>query len=225
VRFTALLIMTTLTTCVSNAYSQEARGYVQLAGVVSTTVTGEIPSVPHFSRTGLGGTAFGFAAEASFFLSRTVSIGFEASVPARFNGEQFAGEVPGIQIESRHRDILLSGVVRVDLPVGKKTRIGIETGPTFVTEDTVRREATEILAPNQISSGNFGPLGPETTVTRQTIGLVMGADTNLRMARHLDLVAQLRVYWINRDDTVSMLTVMGLGRWIVQPALGVRLNF
>jgi hypothetical protein len=154
-----------------------------------------------------------------------VSVGFEASVPGRFDGEQIEGSVPGFQIQSRHRDILVSGVVRVDLPVGKQTRIGIETGPTFVAEDTVRREATEILAPNQISSGNFGPLGPETTVTRETIGLLIGADTNVRMARHLDFVAQLRVYWINRDDTLSYSAVLGLGRWIVQPALGVRLNF
>jgi hypothetical protein len=225
IRLTTLLILTMFAAGVSNAFSHES-GYVQLAGIMSTTATGDVPEVSaQFSSTGLGGTAFGFAAEAGFFVSHRVSVGFEASVPGRFDGEQIEGSFQQSQIESRHRDLLLSGVVGVQFPIAAGARIRVETGPTLVAEDTVRRTAAEILGPSGIPTGSFGPFGPETTVTRQTIGVLVGADTSVRMARHLDFVAQFRLYWVSRDDKLSTSAVLGLGSWIVQPALGLRFVF
>ena len=159
IRLTTLVILTMFAS-VSNAFSQE-NGYVQLAGIMSTTAIGDVPEVSaQFSSTGLGGTAFGFAAEAGFFVSHRVSVGFEASVPGRFDGEQIEGSFQRSQIESRHRDLLLSGVVGVQFPIGAGASLRVETGPTVVAEDTVRRTASEILGPSGIPTGSFGPFGP-----------------------------------------------------------------
>jgi hypothetical protein len=124
-----------------------------------------------------------------------------------------------------HRDLLLSGVVGVQFPIAAGASICVETGPTVVAEDTVRRTAPENVGPSGIPTGTFGPFGPETTVTRQTIGVLVGADTNVRVARHLDFVAQFHLYWVSRDDKLSTTAVLGLGPWIVQPALGLRFTF
>jgi hypothetical protein len=225
-RLALLLALTALAVDVSNGVAQDPKGYVAIGGLASITSTGEAPvGSAAFPKSGLGGTAAGFTVEAGRFVSRSVSVGFEASMPFRFNGEQFSGPAFNeVQLESAHRDMLFSGLVREGVPIGATASVGLEIGGTIVYEDTVRRTAHRIgLPPAPVS---FGPLSPEFNIRRGTFGLLVGADYDVRVARRLNLVTQLRAYWVNRDNTVVQDTaVVGLGSFVLRPALGVRFIF
>jgi hypothetical protein len=226
IRLALLVAMTTFAVDVSKCVAQDPKGYVAIAGIASITPTGEPPvGSASFPKNGLGGTAAGFSVEAGRFLSHGVSAGFEASVPFRFDGEQFSGVFfNATQLESAHRDILFSGVVREGVSVGANASVGLEIGGTVVFEDTVRRTASQIVAPP--TPVTFGPLGPEFNIRRGTLGLLVGADYDVRVAHRLDLVTQLRAYWVNRDNSVVVDTaVVGLGSFILRPAIGVRFIF
>jgi hypothetical protein len=226
IRLAILLVVTTSAVDVSKCIAQEPKGYVAIAGIASITPTGEPPvGSASFPKNGLGGTAAGFTVEAGRFVSRRVSVGFEASVPFRFDGEQFSGTVfNATQLESAHRDVLFSGLVREGVPVGANASVGLEIGGTVVFEDTVRRTASQIVTPP--TTLTFGPLGPEFNIRRGTLGFLVGADYDVRVAHRLDLVTQFRAYWVNRDNSVVQDTaVVGLGSFVLRPAVGIRFSF
>jgi len=226
IRLALLLAVTTFAVDVSNGVAQDPKGYVAIGGLASITPTGEPPTGSvSFPGPGLGGTAAGFAVEAGRFVSRGLSVGFEASMPLRFDGEQFMGYFGNKeQLESAHRDILFSGVVREGVPVGANASVGLEIGATVVFEDTVRQTAREIGVPP--APITYGPLGPEFTIRRGTLGLLVGADYDIRVTHRVDFVTQLRAYWVNRDNSVvNDTTVVGLGSFILRPAMGIRFIF
>jgi hypothetical protein len=227
IRLALLLALTAFTVDVSSGVAQDLKGYVAIGGLASITSTGEPPvGSVSFPKIGLGGTAAGFTVEAGRFVSRGLSVGFEASVPLRFDGEQFSGYyLNEVQLESAHRDILFSGLVREGVPVGATASVGLEIGGTVVFEDTVRRTAHQIVvAPS--APVTFGPLGAEFAIRRGTLGLLVGADYEVRVARRVDLITQIRAYWVNRDTTAYQDTeVVGLGSFVLRPAVGVRFIF
>src|SRR5262249_4018777 len=160
----------------SKCVAQGPNGYVAIAGIASITPTGEPPvGSVSFPKTGLGGAAAGFSVEAGRFLSHGVSVGFEASMPLRFDGEQFSGYFGNEErLESAHRDILFSGVVREEVPAGANASVGLEIGGTVVFEDTVRQTANQVGV--QPATVSFGPLGPAFRIRSGTLGLLVGAD-------------------------------------------------
>jgi hypothetical protein len=222
----ALLLALTFTVDVSNGAAQDPKGYIAIGGLASITSTGEPPTGSvSFPTIGLGGTAAGVTVEAGRFVSRRLSMGFEASVPLRFDGEQFSGYFGNAeQLESAHRDILFSGLVREGVPVGTTASVGLEIGGTVVFEDTVRRIAHENATPP--APITYGPLGPAFNIRNGTLGLLVGADYDVRVAHRLDFVTQVRAYWVNRDNSVVQDTaVVGLGSFVLRPAVGVRFIF
>src|SRR5438034_4623264 len=85
---------------------------------------------------GAGGTTVGVTAEAGGFLSRTVGVTFEASIPARFDSVQETRD-PGGPTDNQHRDIVLSGLFHSHLPSVGRLRAAIVLGPSIAYEDTV----------------------------------------------------------------------------------------
>src|SRR5438552_474830 len=98
------------------ARGQDRRPYAGISAMISTQGSQPPGESPSFPRSGVGGTAFGITAEAGGFLSSSVSIAFEASVPARFTSIQETDYFLVFRTENRHRDLILSGLLHVELP-------------------------------------------------------------------------------------------------------------
>jgi hypothetical protein len=127
------------------------------------------------------------------------------------------------QTQSAHRDIVLSPLLRVAIPLDERTRLGVVAGPGFVYEDTLRQTSTTT---GSLGSGGFGPLGPSTHITRWTGSLTSGIDVDVAFGAHVRFVPEVRVYWVQReDDSDGNAKVPGLGPLIVRAGLGVRFIF
>jgi hypothetical protein len=222
IRLATLLSIATLVVGVSGAFAEGVKGYAAISGMVSMQ-NGDTPTGSQgFPTSDLSGSSAGFTVETGAFMGRTFGLGFEASVPARFDAVQRTGLIGGrYQLEaSSHRDIVLSALLRFSVPLSERSRLGVVAGSSYIYEDTLRRTAvaTEILG------GTFGPFGPETQVTRWTGGATAGMDIDVKFGSHIDLVPQVRAYWVDRAD-VARTIVLGLGPLIVRPALGLRFIF
>jgi len=164
---------------------------------------------------GAGGTTVGVTAEAGGFLSRTVGVTFEASIPARFDSVQETRD-PGGPTDNQHRDIVLSGLFHSHLPSVGRLRAAIVLGPSIAYEDTV-----------QTYPGYRG----ELQLTRWTWGVTLGADFGIQVRRNVAVVPQIRVDWIDRVhlDTTSFPDVpyalLGLSSWVFRPGVGIRATF
>ena len=206
-----------------SAVAQDDRLYAGVSGMLSTqtsTQPGQGSSVP---TTGVGGTALGISGEFGAFLTPSVSLAFEVSVPARVESLQYTG-IPSAQIDNQHRDLVLSGLFHVHVVPAGPVRLALVGGPGVIQENTLQRTA---LAP--FGSEDFGPYGPETTLTRWTFGLTAGADLGIRVGQHVQIVPQIRVHWIDRanlgsgNDSAS--AFLGLATVVIRPAVGVRVSF
>lgn len=173
IRLALVLAVTMFAVEVPKCVAQDPKGYVAIGGLASITPTGELPvGSVSFPTIGLGGTAADVAVEAGRFVSRRLSMGFEASVPLRFDGERTEGYFGNAeQLESSHRDIVFSGLVREAVTVGAMSSVGLEIGGTVVFEDTVRRIARENATPP--APITYGPLGPPFNIRNGTLGLLI----------------------------------------------------
>jgi hypothetical protein len=202
------------------SHAQDNRQYVGAAFVVSTqqsVLPGQGSSVP---TTGLGGTAVGVSGEFGRYVTRMLSMSVEASVPARFDSVQFTA-IPTSRIESRHRDLIFSGVMHLDAPPKGPVRFAAIAGPSLIREDTLRRAAFA-----SFGSDVFGPLEPERSLTRWTFGVSFGTDVAVQVNGHVQIVPQIRWHWIERTrigETGG--GVLGLSSLVTRAAVGVRAVF
>ena len=204
---------------------QDRRPYVGGSLIVSTQTSERPGSSPSFPTSGVGGTALGLAVEAGGFLSRRVSIAFEASIPARIESIQETDYFLVFRTESRHRDLILSGLFHAHLGADKRVRISLVGGPSVVRESTLQRTAYQSRVPPDITAP-FGPYGLETSFARWTVGLTGGADIDVPVAAHVSLVPQLRFHWIQRAEAGEGDSgFLGLSPRVWRPALGVRASF
>jgi hypothetical protein len=206
-----------------NAVAQDDKLYAGVSGMLSTQTSmqpGQGSSVP---TTGVGGTAFGVSGEFGAFLTRTLSLALEVSVPARFESVQYTG-IPSAQIDNQHRDLVLSGLLHVHVVPAGPIRLALVGGPSMIQENTLQRTA---LAP--FGTEDFGPYGPETTLSRWTFGLTAGADVGIQVGHHVQIVPQIRFHWIERaslgsgEDATS--AFLGLASVAIRPAVGARVSF
>jgi hypothetical protein len=116
------------------------------------------------AREGVGGTAAGVSGEFGAFLTRRLSLAFEASVPGRFDSVQFTG-IPNSRVEGQRRDLVLSGLFHVHAPPIGPVRLAAIAGPSVIAQQTRLRQA---FAP--FGSNDFGPLGPESSATEWRMG-------------------------------------------------------
>ncbi len=195
--------------------------YASISGMLSTQSAATAPMGSSSAQPGVGGTAFGVSGDIGAFLSRSVSLAFEVSVPARFETIQYTG-IPTLQIDNQHRDVVFSGLFHFHVTSSGPIRIALVAGPSVVREDTLQRTAS---APFQ--STNFGPYGAETALTRWTFGLSGGADIGFQVSRRVQIVPEFRLHWIDRASfgTGDESATLSLGSIIIQSAVGVRFSF
>jgi hypothetical protein len=202
------------------SYAQDNRQYVGAGFVVSTqrsVVPGQGSSVP---TTGLGGTTVGVSGEFGIYVTRMLSMAVEGSVPARFDSVQFTA-IPTSRIESRHRDLVFSGLIHLHAPPKGPVRFAAIAGPSLIREDTLRRAAFA-----SFGSDAFGPLEPERSLTRWTFGVSFGTDVAVQVNGHVQIVPQIRWHWIERTrigETGG--GVLGLSSLVTRATIGVRAVF
>jgi len=209
----------------TGAEAQERRGYVGGAGLVSIQNAHRQGSSPSLPRTGASGTAFGVLAEAGGFLTPHVALGAELSLPARYASLQETDYFRVFQHESRHRDMAISGVVRVIVNPTGPVRLGIVGGGGFVQENTKQRRRDQVgVIP--ATPPVFGPWSEEMSFTRWTAATVAGADADFAISSHLAIVPALRIHFVPRsDDTSEPGWFLGLSSVVWRPSVGVRATF
>jgi hypothetical protein len=126
--------------------------------------------------------------------------------------------------ENQHRDLVFSGLFHFHSPSAGRLRAEIVGGPSVVREDTLQRTAFQI-GPAVPITRTFGPYRPETSFTRWTIGLTGGIDLSAQIRKHLSIVPQFRMHWIQRADRTKENGTLGLSSLVVRPAIGVRASF
>jgi hypothetical protein len=92
-----------------------------------------------------------------------------------------------------------------------------------IREDTLYRTAF-----GRFGSGDFGPYGPDTGLARWTVGVTAGADVGVQISRHVQIVPQIRLHWIERatlGGTDSVSALLGLSAWVIRPGVGIRFDF
>ena len=202
------------------SYGQDNRLYVGAGFAVSTqrsVLPGQGSSVP---TTGLGGTAVGVSGEFGRYVTRMLSMSVDASVPARLDSVQFTA-IPTSRIESRHRDLIFSGLIHLHAPPKGPVRFAAIAGPSLIREDTLRRAAFA-----SFGSDAFGPLEPERSLTRWTFGVSFGADVAVQVNGHVQIVPQIRWHLIERTRLGETSGgVLGLSSLVTRPAIGVRAVF
>ena len=184
------------------------------------------PNSPDFPRTGVGGVAVGLTAEVGGFLSASVSIAFEASLPTRFTSVQETDYSIVFRDENRHRDEIFSGLFGFHLPKRGGFGAVIIAGPSVVRENTLRRTAYQNGRSSGVRTGDFGPFGPEYSVRRWTIGVTGGVDLAFDAGARVSVVPQVRVHWIERSAVDGSFSgSLGLSSWVIRPAIVVRMRF
>jgi hypothetical protein len=185
-------------------------------------------SDPHISRPGVGGFAVAGGGEYGWLLTARSRVSVEATVPARFESIQETPDVLGrrVRVENRHRELVFSGVYRIDAVQTGRIRFGLLAGPSVVLEDTLQRRAERDFLTFPGSQPDFGPYGPQTRVTRWAFGLTFGADLAVDIARHVSVVPDIRIHWINRAaGNGSASGHLALEPLVIRPGVGIRLAF
>src|SRR6185295_18183994 len=200
--------------CASQAaFAQQPRAFVGGGMIVSSQSTDPIcQQGSGCARPALGGTTWGFAADLGWFVGPTLSVGAELSVPQRLETVQQTA-IPNERIERRHRDAVVSGVVKVHTPTFGAMRFAVVGGGGLVQESTSSRSTS---AP--FGSTIFPPFGPETTESSWRFGVVAGADLDVIAGPHFSIAPQLRVHVIDRATNNSL----GLASLVWRPAVVAR---
>jgi hypothetical protein len=204
---------------VQSAAAQDEKVFASVSGMLSTQGAETPPEGSGSPKPGVSGTAMGVSGEFGTFLSRTLSLALEVSVPARFESLQETG-IPTSRIDNQHRDLFFSGLFHVYLTSTGPIRIALVGGPSVIREDTLQRTA---YAP--FDSANFGPYGTEAPLTRWTVGLTGGADIGVQVSRRVQIVPQIRLHWVDRASVGNENASLALGSFVVRPAVGIRVGF
>ena len=207
------------------AGAQEGRGYVGGSFMVLAQDSHRQGSAPSLPTTGAGGTAIGATVEAGGFPRPNVAIGIEVSVPRRFTSVQRTDYLRVFEQESRHRDLMISGVLRVSTDPARSLRLAVVGGGGFVQESTLQRRRDQ-GGPFPTYPPVFGPYSDEYSFSRWTVAGLAGADVEFALAPRVALVAQLRTHFVRRSsDPSEPGWALGLGSVVWRPAIGVRGTF
>ena len=205
---TLLLVLVARESAGQTSVSGAVMGSLQAAASNSKTPGGNGPSVPD---DGIGGSTFGIVVSADRALSPSLAAGLELSVSSRFEAEQTASRA---QWEHAHRDLILSGILRIRGP--ELTRWVI--GGSFIVEDTISDQASR-----NFRTGLYESDGPSIESIRRTFGILGGVDFPIPLGSHISLVPQVRVHWIARQGLPH--SFLGLSPVVFRPAIGFRVAF
>lgn len=209
----------------ARARAQESRAYAGAAGFVSiqgSHVQGTAPSLP---TTGAGGTAVGLGVEVGTFLTPRIAVGLEVSLPRRFTSIQETDYNRVFQQKSRHRDLVLSGVVRTVVGSSSHLRVDVVAGGSVVNEST-QQQRRDQQGPLPTHPPVFGPYSDEYSFARWTVGALAGVDVEMSIVPRVALVPEIRAHFIRRSsDPSEQGWALGLNTVVLRPALSVRTTF
>ena len=188
------------------------RGYAGGAFTILPTgphaVSGSSPSTT-YDTTSPDSTTRGLTVELGGTSRRQVSLGVEIGVPfERSLTQTFGYFTPFIKV-SHYRDLTFFGVASRELPATGRIHLGLTAGAGLV-----QQRSRERISFGQFNSTNFGPFGDEQLVSRWTWGATGGADLSVQAARHVTIVPQVRVLFIDRgrmNAEVAGVDVFGFG--------------
>jgi hypothetical protein len=205
--------------------AQDSATYFGASAMVSTQGSHRQGTAPSLPTTGAGGTAFGAAFEGGRFFTARIALGAELSVPARFTAVQETDYSRVFQQESRHRDLVVSGVVRELLVSRARVNVAVVEGVGFVRESTIQRRRDQ-ATPLRTFPPVFGPYSDPYAFSRVTLGVLAGGDAEIVVAPHLALFPGIRVHFVSRsDDPSEPGWALGLSSVAIRAAIGVRATF
>jgi hypothetical protein len=205
--------------------AQETRGYAGGAVMVAVQGSHSPGTSPSLPNSGAGGRAVGVTGEIGGRVSRSVDAGIEISLPARIESVQVTDYFRVFEQANQHRDLAISGVVRLHAVDAAPVGIALVAGGGPVQEHT-RQKRRDQIGPVQTFPPVFGPYGNEQTFSRWTFGAVVGADLEIVLGRHASLVPAVRVHWVKRSTSTSEQGwFLGLDRLMFRPAFGFRARF
>ena len=164
----------------------------------------------------------GATVEGGTLLTPRVALGIEVSLPSRFTSMQETDYLRVFQQESRHRDLVISGLFRGRVGLTRRAGLGIVGGGGFVQESTRqrRRDQTGLLP---AYPPVLGPYSAEYSFTRWTVAALVGADVEIAITSHVAIVPQMRADVVRRsNDPSEPGWALGLGSVVLRPAIGVR---
>jgi hypothetical protein len=208
-----------------SAGAQEGGAYVGGAVMRSTQDAHRQGSGPSLPTTGASGSAFGGTVEAGAFLLPRLALGVEVSMPRRFTSVQTTQYLRVFQQESHHRDLAVSGVLRLTTSRTRAVRLALVAGGGMVQEDARQRRRDQ-AGPFPTYPPVYGPWSDYYTFTRWTPAAVAGADLEVAIGRQVALVGQVRSHIVRRStDPSEPGWALGLDRLIWRPAVGLRASF
>ncbi len=207
------------------AGAQDGRAYVGVAGMLGVQGSHRQGSGPSLPTTGAGGAAIGVTVEAGGLLTPRVALGVEISLPRRFTSTQETDYLRVFQQESRHRDVVISGLVRGTVGSARRVRVGVVGGGGVVQEGTRQRRRDQ-EGPLPTFPPLFGPFSEEYSFTRWTVAALAGADVEIAVTPHVAVVPQMRAHFVRRSSDPSQPGwALGLSSVLLRPAVGVRATF
>jgi hypothetical protein len=220
---TVLAIMVLGVPGISSA--QDRPVYIGASAMLSTQSSHRQGSAPSLPTGGAGGSAIGVVVEGGGLLTSRIGLGIEISLPSRFTALQETDYLRVFQQESRHRDLVLSGVVREIVVSKRRARLGVVEGIGFVHESTLQRRRDQAgLLP--AFPPTFGPYSDEYSFTRWTGAAVAGGDIEILVTSHTAIVPAVRVHFIKRSgDPGEPGWALGLSSIGMRAAIGVRATF
>ena len=205
--------------------AQDGRTFFGAFAMVSTQGSNRQGTAPSLPTSGAGGTAIGATFEGGRTLAPRIALGAELSLPTRFTALQATDYGRPFQQESRHRDLVLSGVVREILVSTAHIKVGAVEGIGLVQESTIQRRRDQ-ASPLPSFPPVFGPYSAEYAFSRVTFGVVGGGDIEIAVTRRLALVPAIRIHFIKRsDDPSEPGWALGLSPVVVRAAIGARVTF
>jgi hypothetical protein len=205
--------------------AQDGRVYVGASAILSTQSSHRQGSSPSLPTGGAGGTAIGVDIEGGGLLTSRIGLGLEISLPSRFTALQETDYIRVFQQESRHRDLVLSGVVREIVVSTRRARLGVVEGIGIVQESTLQRRRDQASALPAFPP-TFGPYSDEYSFTRWTAAAVAGGDLEILATRHMAIVPAVRVHFIKRSsDPTEPGWALGLSSMVTRAEIGVRATF
>jgi hypothetical protein len=174
----------------------------------------------------VSGWAFGSNPEVGTFLSSRLSLSFELGFPARFESVQQTDHGLVWRDKHRYRDVTYSALFHYQVLGRGRFQLAAIGGPTVVREDDLSRTAFQVE--HDIITGNFLPYGNEIHGLRWTVAATGGADVTIRVSRRVQVVPQMRVHVVDRDEftgRLGSLGSLGLSSVVFRPAVGVRMTF
>ena len=204
---------------VAAAQSQPAKVAISASLIDAWLARGEVccQSNPSLPTTGIGGSAVGVVFGIDITAWRR--LGIDAEISTSGHGADYQ-EAVKYHARVRHRDTILSGLVRVRLRPGSTVRVEPVAGAGVAFADTLVSTSRQEFVPVQ-HYGDFGDYVPWVS-GRTRPAVSFGVDVPIGRGR-VAVAPTLRVHYTFREEVLG--DQVGLGHWAVRSGVGVRIAF